>query len=162
MSGKWRQQGFSLIEVVVAIVILAVGLVALLGPITNALRRSGDPLVAKQMTAVAEAMLEEIELKPFSPPNGSTCNPCAPTQANRINFDSVIAYNNYTNAGVCEIDDSACPAPILPYQVSVAVAQSALSTIPANQAYEISVTVNVIGPPGSPSVTVSGYRTNYF
>ena len=64
--GRRKQSGLSLVELVVAIVVLAVGLAAMLIAITNATRSGGDPLANKQTIAIAEAMLEEIELKPFN------------------------------------------------------------------------------------------------
>jgi MSHA pilin protein MshD len=156
------QTGFSLVEVIIAIVILAVGVVALLIPITNAVRRSGDPLVSKQMVAVAEAMLEEIELQPFGVgPQGSTCNPCAPTEPNRVLFDHVPNYGGFvTNPGIYTIDNPATPINgLAAYSVSAAVTPTALGAVPAGSSYLISVTVT--GSNGT-TVTVSGFRTSYY
>src|SRR4030067_718327 len=43
-----RQSGFSLVELVIAIVIVGIGLAALLVPIITATRSSADPLIRKQ------------------------------------------------------------------------------------------------------------------
>ena len=56
----------SLIEVVVFIVVLGVGIagtVILFGQLTRA---SVDPMVRKQLLALASSLLEEIELRPFT------------------------------------------------------------------------------------------------
>ena len=160
-----RQSGLSLIELIIAIVILSVGLVALLIPISNAVRNSADPLIMKQMVAIAEAMLEEIELQPYATPTGSTCNPCAATQANRVNFDHIANYNTFATTGIYRIDDPAAGpgiATLASYNLSVAATPTTLGGVPA---FLISVTVtwpNTIPGVLGKSVTVSAYRTNYY
>jgi MSHA pilin protein MshD len=157
-----RQQGLSMIELIFAIVILSVGLVALLVPITSAIKNSADPVVAKQAVAVAEAMLEEIELQPFNIPTGSTCNPCAATQANRASFDHISNYDGFSSAAVCRIDDTTCASPILQnYSILVSATHppGPLGAVPAANAYLIAVTVTASN---NVQVTLSSYRTSYY
>ena len=154
-----RHAGFSLVELVMSIVVVGVGLATLLVPIIVATRSSADPLVRKQTLAVAEALLEEIELKPFNDPGGGACSPCAPTQANRPLFDDVSDYNGFTTTGIFTLDGVAIPA-LANYNVtSVTVTGVPLGVIAAANAKRISVTVT---GPGGDAVTLSGYRTNYF
>jgi MSHA pilin protein MshD len=159
-----RQSGLSLIELVVAIVILSIGLVALLIPITNAVRNSGDPLVAKQMAAIAEAMLEEIELQPFAVPTGSPCPTaavCPPTQPNRQNFDHIALYDGFATTGIYQIDGvTPMGGTLTPYSLAVSAQPTPLNGVPA---YLISVTVSwpsAVAP--SKTLTVSAFRTNYY
>ncbi len=152
-----RRAGFSLVEAVVSLVILGAGLAALLGPIVTATQHSGDPMVRKQTLAIAEALLDEIEAKPFANPPGGFVG--APTTANRPLFDDIGDYNGFTSAGIFTIDGAAIPA-LANYNVTaVAVTPTALGAITAANASLITVTVT---GPGGEAVSLSGFRTNYF
>ena len=63
---RCRQRGLSLVEMVIAIVILGVGLAGVLLAFSTVTRGSADPVVTQQMLAIAEEMLEEIQLKPYA------------------------------------------------------------------------------------------------
>ena len=63
---RWRQRGVSLIELVLFIVIVGVASAAILGVMSLTTRQSADPQLRKQALAIAEAMLEEIELARFT------------------------------------------------------------------------------------------------
>jgi MSHA pilin protein MshD len=65
-SKHHRQRGLTLIELIVFIVIVSVGLVGLLSVFNVAVRGSADPMIRKQMLSIAEALLEEVELQPFT------------------------------------------------------------------------------------------------
>ena len=157
MAPRGRRAGFSLIELVVSIVIVSVGLAALLIPIITATRSSADPMVRKQTLAIAEALLEEIELKPFANPAGGFAG--APTQANRPLFDDVNDYNGFTTVGIFTLDGVAIPG-LATYNVtSVTVTPTALGAIAAANA--VLITVTVTGP-NNEAIALAGYRTNYF
>jgi MSHA pilin protein MshD len=159
MVTRSRQSGLSMVELIFAIVIISVGLVALLIPLTGVTHRSGNPIVNKQMIAIAEAMLEEIELKPFAnPPGGFTG---AATQANRPQFDNVADYNGFTSAGGGIVTLDGTPvAGLANYNVAVTVVPTgAVAGIPAAGADLITITVT--GPDGH-TLTLSGFRSSYF
>ena len=61
-----QQRGVTLIELVMFILIVGVGVAGILLVYTNTVRYSADPVIRKQMLAVAEAMLEESALMPFT------------------------------------------------------------------------------------------------
>lgn len=63
---RTRQRGVTLIELVMFILIVGVGVAGILLVYTNTVRYSADPVIRKQMLAVAEAMLEESALMPFT------------------------------------------------------------------------------------------------
>lgn len=63
---NYLQRGVSLIELVVFIVIVGVAVAGVLVAIDQSARASADPLVSKQALAIAEALLEEVELMPFT------------------------------------------------------------------------------------------------
>lgn len=66
MSSRSRARGLTLIEVVIFIVVVAIGFTSLFMLHANTARASVDPLVRKQALALANAFLEEIELRPFT------------------------------------------------------------------------------------------------
>jgi len=150
---RGRQSGLSLVELVIAIVVLSIGVVALLIPIATATRGSGDPLVSKQMVAVAESMLEEIELQPFV---GSFGGPYTP--ATRAQFDAVPDYDGFATNGIFTVDNTAIGG-LGSYNILVSAKLTALCGVPAGQAYLIAVAVT--GSNGS-TVTLSACRTSYF
>lgn len=61
-----RCRGFTLIELIVFIVIVGVGLAGILAVFNVTVRSSADPMIRKQMLSIAEALLEEVELQPFT------------------------------------------------------------------------------------------------
>ena len=66
MSFRSRAGGLTLIEVVIFMVVVAIGFTSLFMLHANTARASVDPLVRKQALALANAFLEEIELRPFT------------------------------------------------------------------------------------------------
>lgn len=63
---QMRQRGLSLIELIVFIIIVSTALVGVLSVFNVAVRGSPDPMIRKQMLAIAEALLEEVQLQPFT------------------------------------------------------------------------------------------------
>src|SRR4051794_24643993 len=63
---RFAQAGISLIELIMFMVIVSVGLAGILSVMTVTTRASADPMLRKQAIAVAESLLEEIQLQPFT------------------------------------------------------------------------------------------------
>ena len=61
-----NQSGISLIELIMFIVIISVALTGILLVMNQVTRHSADPLIHKQALAIAESLLEEVELMPFT------------------------------------------------------------------------------------------------
>ncbi|GEM_PF-94503 len=61
-----RQHGVSLIELVMFIVIISVAVTGVLLVMNQVIGHSADTLVRKQALAIAESLLEEVELMPFT------------------------------------------------------------------------------------------------
>jgi MSHA pilin protein MshD len=61
-----REHGFSLIETVIFIVVLGIGIAGLAVLYNQLTLASVDPLVRKQAVAIANSLMEEIQLRPFT------------------------------------------------------------------------------------------------
>lgn len=145
-----RQRGMTLIEMIVAIVIIGVGLAGVLLAFNTGLKSSADPMLRKQMLAIAEGMLEEILLKPYAAGPG-TISGC-----NRANADDVSDYGSYTDQPVCDLDGNSIAA-LSGYRVTVSVDSSASLGSQASDVKMVTVTVNR----GTESISLIGYRTDY-
>lgn len=61
-----RQGGISLVELIMFVVIVGVAVVGVLSIFNIATQKSADPAARKQLQAIAEAMLQEVQLMPFT------------------------------------------------------------------------------------------------
>jgi len=159
-----RQRGATLVELVLAIVIVAVGVAGILQVLTFNTAQSGDPVPVTQAHAVAQSYLEEILLREFADPDGSEAG------EDRATYDDVDDYDGLADNG-CLTTSAACPAlgdcacdqfgdPIdaLPaYNVSVDVVSTPLNGVPALRV-DVRVTHDVHA---DVNLTLSGFRTNF-
>lgn len=155
MSGS-RQAGMTLIELIVAIVIISIGLAGVLLTFTTTVRHSADPMVRKQMSAIADEMMEEILLKPFAvtAPNPPFAG-CA-----RLAFNDVRDYNGYSSVNICDIDGTTV---LGGYGVNVDVVSppAALAVSLSGVAATDQLTVRVTVTHGSELYALIGWRTCY-
>lgn len=146
MSSK-RMAGVTLVELVIAIVIISAALAGLVAAFTRASRASVDPLLTQQMVAIGESMLEEVMLKPFTD-NGSS-------EVGRANYSDIWDFNNYpANSAVTDVAGNPI-AGLERYSVTVRVTAVALDQVPQADGARISVTVRN----GNESLTLNGWRT---
>lgn len=141
-------RGFTLVEMLLAIVVIGVGLAGVLMALNATVRNSADPVVTKQLLSVAEEMMEEIELKPYAATAPGPGGGCA-----RSAFNDVQDYNNYSQNAICDIDGTVIAA-LGGYSVESSVAADTLSGVAA---LKITVTVRR----GSDSLSLVGWRTNF-
>lgn len=73
------QRGVTLVELIVFIVVVGTAAMGVLLAIDVANRSSADPMIQKQALAVAEALLEEVQLQPFT-----HCDPDDPNAATAL------------------------------------------------------------------------------
>ena len=76
MSRARPQRGVTLVELIVFIVVVGTAAMGVLLAIDVAARSSADPMIQKQALAVAESLLEEVQLQPFT-----YCDPDDPNAA---------------------------------------------------------------------------------
>ena len=86
-----RQRSITLIELLVFIIIVSVAIVGVLSVLNLTVRHSADPMVRKQVLALAESILAEIEQQPFTY--------CDPNDAN-----AAIATSPAIGIGGCATD----------------------------------------------------------
>jgi MSHA pilin protein MshD len=149
-----RARGVTLIELVVAITIVAMAAAAVLGAMSAISTRSANVMVRHQAVAIAEAYLEEILLKPVVDPDGIE------PESGRAAWDDVGDYNGLVDVGAHDqFGSTTAIANLSQYTVRVTVSQSsALGGLAASAVRRIDVTVT---DPTGIQVALSGYRTNY-
>ncbi len=129
--------GMTMIELVVAIVILGVGISGMMLAFSTVTGASANPIVLRQMQAIADEMGAEIALKPFAPQANAANAGCA-----RVNFNDVSDYNGYTTTNqICTIDGVAIPS-LNGYSVSVEVIDQPWVAVPSTASKRIKVTVS--------------------
>jgi MSHA pilin protein MshD len=152
--------------------------------------RSGtDPMIRKNAIAIAEGMLEEVSLMPFTfcdaddaqattaissavgaagCTSAATVNAIGPEAgetryASATPFDHVDDYNGFSMNPIVDITNTAIGT-LTGYSATVSVAAIALGSIAATdaqgQANALLITVTVSGPQNT-TVVLQGYRTKY-
>jgi len=178
-----RSRGVSLVELILFILIVSVAIVGILGVLNLTAARSSDPLIRKQALAIAESLLEEVELMPFTYCDPNDANAATATSATvgaggcaataevapygpeagesrystSTPFDNVNDYNGFSMVGIRDLSNTLI-AGLDAYTASVSVTDGGLGlAIPAEV---LLIAVTVTGP-GNESVTLHGYRTRY-
>jgi MSHA pilin protein MshD len=176
------QRGVSLVELIVFIAIVGVAVAGVLAALDMSTRASASPLIQKQALAIAEALLEEVQLQPFTwcdpdDDNAATAldaggclataeamGPDGETRTGDPAFDNV---NDYQVGGIGGPGLTVNPVSDLTgtviagldaYSANVQVTAQALGVVPASDALLISVTVT---GPANTTVVLHGYRTRY-
>ena len=187
-SSRRRTAGLSLIELIVFMVIVSVAVAGVLGALGIATRSSADPVIHKQALAIAEAVLEEVQLQPFTycdpddpaAPTALDVTQCATLETIGVEvgetrystttpFDNVNDYHGFDSnvaqsglTGIRNIDSTLIPG-LEGYWVTVNVAGQPLGVIgdDANgRPQSLLTTVTVTGI-GNTTVTLHGYRVRY-
>jgi len=171
MSTDRRQHGLTLIELIVFIVIVSVALVGVLAVFNVAIKSSADPMIRKQALAIAEAVLEEVMLQPFTwcdpddsaaaTAQGYTCTTVQNTAAGKAgesrgsatsSLDNVLDFNGETistsiTGGTASYSATVTVAPVLLNDIALASDAALLITVAVSSGLE--------------TVRLQGYRTRY-
>ena len=170
------QSGLSLIELIMFVVIVGVGVAGVLMVFNVTTQKSADPQVRKQMLAVAEALLEEVQVKSFTicdpddanaatavtsadcadPANDESDPPLGPEASDtaRAAYDNVSDYNGLSLSPASDINGTQ----LIGYAATVSVTQQQLEgSIPLEASLRITVTVTH----GGDSLSLSGYRVRF-
>lgn len=171
-----HQRGLTFVELIMFILIVSVGVAGILSVMNVTTAASADPMVRKQAIAVAESLLEEIMLQPFTfcdPDDPNTENALAAAGCNAAEamgpeagetrlglntpFDNVNDYNGFAMNGITDVFGASIPA-LATYNAVVTITPQGIGTVPANQSLRIDVRVTGLG---NTDVTLTGYRLGY-
>lgn len=146
-----NEQGFTLIELIISMVILSVALVGVLSVINYSTSHSADPVLRHQAISIAEAYMEEITLKNYSDLD-------ADGEVSRVLFDDVDDYAGLSDIGAHDQNGNAISG-LENYNVDVSVLPQnygpAGSEVPG-----LKVIVTVTDPAGE-TLSLTGYRADY-
>lgn len=149
------QRGMTLIELVIAIVIIGIASAALYTAMASITGRSADPMLRQQSLTIAESYLEEIELQAFLDP--ATASQCPAAPASRTSFDNVCDYHGLLDNGAVNASGTSIAA-LAAYRVSVSVTPQAWNGLASSAVLYIEVTVR---DPAGQDMVLGGYRANY-
>ena len=146
------QRGVTLVELVIAITIVAIAATAVMGAMSTVTTRTADAMVQQQAVALAQAYLEEVLQRPVGDPDGIE------PESGRGSWDDIDDYNGLADTGARDQFGNAI-AELSGYNVTVAVVPtSAMTGVPSTAARRVDVTVT---GPGGVTVALSGYRTGF-
>ena len=183
LSGsRLRQAGISLIELIVFIVIVSIAVEGILLVMNQSTARSADALIRKQSLAIAESLLEEVELMPFT-----WCDPDDPSAVSAVGyagcntpqnvtpssygggpelrgdlnfpFDNVLDYNGYNMAPIVDINGNGVGLNGYAANVNITPVGNAYLGAADNDA-GLRITVTVTSPQGE-QLQLDGYRARY-
>lgn len=152
----WFGLGFTLIELVLAVAILSIGVVAFMNQVVNVTAHSVDPMLQQQAHAIAQSYMEEIFSQPFCDPDFSTscrtactsasaCSVCNAAEGSRSAYDAVCDYNGLADSTGARDSSGALAGGLGAYNVSVVVDDSGVTlaglSSASGQLMEVTVTV---------------------
>lgn len=152
-SLRRTSSGFTLVELVIFIVIVSIAVAGILLVMNFTTANSADPQIRKQALSIAESLMEEASLAPFTycstemTADGSPCTVSNGTDTRLSGYDGPVN-------DIPEFN----PIPALAnYNAQVTIQNAALDSVGASDALHITVTVTN----GSESIRLDGYRTRY-
>jgi len=173
------QRGITLIEQVMFIVIVSVGVIGLVSVMNPSIRASADPMLTKQLVAIAESLLHEVMHQPFT-----WCDPddlaatTAQSYADCANPQNVVgptpvvetryaggagtAFDNVRDYGgfsMANVDDPSASNAMAGYTANIAIAQAGTALGLADDSAALTVTVTVTR--GTETFSLTGYRFRY-
>lgn len=155
-----KQRGVSLIELIMFIVIISIAVAGILLVMNNVTGHSADALVRKQALAIAESLIEEIQLQQSM--SGVACTGTLLTNANRSAATNVCDYRGYrTTGGIRDFSTNNPVFGLTAYNIDPPVAITPTTAVWGGIAAgsAVVITVSVTGPGGQ--IDLTGYRTNY-
>jgi len=169
--------GFTLVEIVVGIVILAIALLVITGSLGPIYQRSIDPWHQVRAAELGHSLLNEIMARSFDQQsdraggqyrcgeNGVSCTPCdslGPEGETRTSFNDVDDFNNLTlndSDILGSEDDLSLTSLYLGYSAAVFISCAGSDlNLPNEQVKKIQV---IVGTPGGDQIEFFAYRGNW-
>lgn len=154
-----QSSGFTLIEMVIAIVVLAAAVSGILFSFTQNIGKSSDPMINQQAIIIAQGYLEEILLKPYNDPDGGESGGCEGGET-RITYDDVADYACVADTGGALDQFGASFSGLASYNVAVSVSLVNIG-VPAVAARRIDVEVTH-DTESNMKIILTAYRTAYY
>ncbi len=151
-------RGFTLIEMIIAIVVLSAAVTGILFSFTQNIGRSADPMITQQAIIIAQGYLEEAMLKPYDDPDGGETNSCE--EGARIQYDDVADYDCINDTAGARDQFSGGLAGLGSYNVAVNVSTVNIGA-PAITTRRIDVIVTHDSV-SSLNITMTAYRASYY
>ncbi len=156
---KSQQTGVTLVELVIAIVVISVGFSGLMWSYSNIISQSANPVIYQQAINIANSMMEEIVAKSYPEDDEfKDDNDCDPEPVSRDVWNDMCDYHSYTATDIEDVvgNDSG----IKGYAIAVTVVPggTALGLADNNDALRITVSVN---HPLGGTIELATYRTKY-
>lgn len=153
-----KSAGFTLIEMVMAIVVLASAVGGILFSFAQNAATSADPMIQQQGIIIAQGYLEEVLLKPYNDPDGGETNSCE--EGSRVLYDDVADYDcvNDTAGALDQFGTSFVG--LASYNVVVNVTTVNIG-VPAVVSRRIDVTVTH-DTDSNMNTVLTAYRTSYY
>lgn len=151
-----RSSGTSLIELVIAISVIAVALSGTMLVVDTTTRRSAEPMLERQAISIAAAYLEEALSKAYVDPEAGAV--CPTPEARRDLFDNVCDFDGLDETGARDPFGIAI-AGLGGYRIQLDVDRSANLGGLSGSSEVLRVDTTVTDPMGR-VFRLSGYRTN--
>ena len=142
-----RERGTTLIELILAITVIAIAVTSVLGLLSAIAVRGAGAMATTQAASIAGAYLDEALSKAYQDPDGVA-------EVGRANFDDVRDYN-FVDNGARDANGNLVPG-LGQYTVQVTAVLAALGAVPN----AIRVDVQVTAPNGTVAL-LTGFRTSY-
>lgn len=149
-----EQQGLTLIELVVAMVVISIALGGVLLVMNYTTSHSADPMLRQQSLAIAESYMEEITLKSYLDPDDGAL--CPSPEASRADYDNVCDFNGMTQNGARDQSGTLISG-LGGYQVAVTVTSQNFGS-PAVAGLKVKVQVT---DPAGQGLILIGYRADF-
>lgn len=156
---RYMQQGITLIELVISMVIIGIALAGVLSVMNLTVSRSADPMIQQQTLAIAESYMEEILAKYYAETT---------TDASGAVITLCPSDSHTSRELHCKVDDY--------HGISATVQDQNGSAIPALSSYSVNVEVGAetswegvnaklirvtASHPNGVSITLQSYRADY-
>lgn len=152
------QQGVTMIELVVSIVVLSIAITGVLMVMTQTITHSADPMIRDQATAVARSYMEEIMAHPLEDPNDVEVNGTESGES-RSNYDDIWDYDNLSNSAGAIDQNGTSVAGLEGYNITVDVTTASVGPGAGSPALRIEVEVTHDGL-GSINIPLVAHRLN--
>ena len=137
--------GFTLLELVVAIVVLGLIFAGFTSVYGTVLRRGAEPQLQTQAVAFAAAYLDEVLGRPYRDPDTGLI--CGTQEPDRPSFDNVCDYDQLSLNG-CTSTSGACPV------VGDCVCDRNGAPVDGSRAFAVTVDVNPVNVAGASGLQV--------